>query len=121
MNKDDGVALEYRFRMVAAEVNPPAEALVYLLNMAATGPRRQRQKIMVADVSAAYFFAITTEIHVQLLEEDAETAEDGDPLCGRLNLNMHGTRDAAKNWMKEIEKLLKSFGSCDSFPILACI
>ena len=55
---------------------------------------------MYADVSRAYFYARAIRpVYVQLTEEDRAEGDEG--LCGRLNVSMYGTRDAALNWATE--------------------
>ena len=62
--------------------------------MAASGNRGE--KIMVNDVSRAYFSApARRQVFVELCEEDAVAGED---MIGELNYSMYGTRDAAQNW-----------------------
>ena len=51
-------------------------------------------KLLVVDVSRAYFYAPARRpVYVSLPDEDFEPA-----LCGRLNVSMYGTQDAAENW-----------------------
>ena len=65
--------------------------------------------MMYADVSRAYFHAESSrEVYVKLPEEDWEA---GDELrCGKLNVSMYGTRDAALNWAEEYAGELKKAG-----------
>ena len=53
--------------------------------------------LMHNDVSRAYFHAKATRaVYVDIVEEDQEGADEWK--CGKLNLSMYGTRDAASNW-----------------------
>eukprot|EP00400_MALV-I_sp_L67-5_P000077 gene77-1189_t len=78
--------------------------------MAASGRNAKKKRIMVMDVARAYFFAkATRELYVEL--PDGDPASTGDlPMCGRLNLSMYGTRDAARNWTDEYHSTLTSLG-----------
>ena len=61
------------------------------------GAGRHTKCLMVNDVKRAYFHAeCTRDVYVQLPEEDVGAGEEG--LCGKLQLSMYGTRDAARNW-----------------------
>ena len=108
VNKGSEEVPNYRSRLVAAEIavgarpdlfagTPPAEAMRYLLSMAATGRNAKKKRIMVMDVARAYFFAkATRELYVELPSEDPACGGEV-PMCGRLNLSVYGTRDAARN------------------------
>ena len=52
-------------------------------------------KLMVCDVSWAYFPAIC-QVCVTIVDDDFWP--DGEGKCGRLNASMYGTRDAILNW-----------------------
>ena len=54
----------------------------------------QKPKLLFIDVSRAYFYAPARRpVYVALPQEDFEEG-----MCGRLNVSMYGTRDAAANW-----------------------
>jgi len=122
VNKGDDLNPVYRSRLVAKEfktninlewyaATPPLETLRTLISLAATescsdeGPN----KIMVNDISRAYFYAPSTSpTFVEICEEDYE---DGDEhLCGELQVSMYGTRSAACNWQRCYSDLLVSAG-----------
>ena len=53
-----------------------------------------KNKLLCVDVSCAYFYAPSRRpVYVKLPEEDDEPG-----MCGRLNVSMYGTQDAAANW-----------------------
>ena len=112
INKADAKNPNYRSRLVAKEIKraasdemlaatPPLEAKKCLFSMAMNNFARGRgdfhgktQKLPFIDVSRAYFYAPSRRpVCVQLLDED-----DTPGMCGRLNVSMYGTRDAASNW-----------------------
>ena len=82
-----------------------------MISIAATGLSRKgrKRKIMVNDVSRAYFYAPNQEtMFVDICEEDKE---DGDEeMCGELLVSMYGTRPAATNWQKCYTELLVNNG-----------
>ena len=52
---------------------------------------------MFADVSRAHFYAkCRRDVFVQIADEDWQPGDEH--RCGKLNLSMYGTRDAAQNW-----------------------
>ena len=58
------------------------------------------------DVVRAYFHARARgKVYVELPEEDWEEG-----MCGRLELSMYGTRDAAQNWEEERAEMLIGLG-----------
>ena len=60
------------------------------------------QKLLFIDVSRAYFYAPSRrQVFVKLPDEDAEPG-----MCGRLNVSMYGTRDAAANWEEKYSQHL---------------
>ena len=97
---------EIRSRLVAKEIKrsekpelfagtPPLESLKLLLSVAASSGSAGTC-IMHNDVSRAYFHApAVREVFVELVSEDCEKGDEG--MCGKLNLSMYGTRDAASN------------------------
>ena len=114
INKGDRLNPEYRSRLVAKEIKrdnredmfaatPPLEAKKALFSLAATeeyGRMRHRskmrgpKKLLFIDVKRAYFHApVTRDVYVQLPDEDGGAGQ-----CGKLNMSMYGTRDAASNW-----------------------
>ena len=117
INKGDSTHPNYRSRLVAKEfktdekpewyaATPPSECLKILLSKAAANRNR---KIAYADVSRAYFYAKASRaVYVELPDEDKQEGDEG--ICGRLNVSMYGTRDAALNWSEEYAETLKVAG-----------
>ena len=118
INKGDRKNINYRSRLVAKEfkdgdkpewyaATPPGECLKLLLNKMAA--KKGQVKLVYADVSRAYFYAKASRpVYVELPEEDKDD-NDG-AVCGRLNVSMYGTRDAARNWAEEYAQTLRSAG-----------
>eukprot|EP00973_Karenia_brevis_P039952 5514950-Karenia_brevis.AAC.1 len=110
VNKQDTLNPKYRSRLVAKEfktyndpdlfaATPPIEVLRMIISIAATRNQRGKihRKIMVNDVSRAYFYAKSdAPTFVKLCEED--TGEGEQDMCGELRVSMYGTRKAAQNW-----------------------
>ena len=125
INKGDAKNPLYRSRMVGKEfktyedpalyaATPPSEGLRYLLSYAVTNKMKHR-KIMVNDVSRAFFNAPATRlIYIELPKED----DNGDNMVGRLRMSLYGTRDAALNWQEEVSRHLAalSFRKGRGFP-----
>ncbi len=120
-NKGDEANPAYRSRLVAKEIKvddrpelfaatPPTESLRLLVSIAASmDSGKTKKKIMVNDVSRAYFHAAAQrEVDVEIPKED-DRRQNGKK-CGRLNLSMYGTRDAAQNWQQRYSTHLKSVG-----------
>jgi hypothetical protein len=122
VNKGDDKNPIYRSRLVAKDfknsinlewyaATPPLETLRTIISLAATkeytteGPN----KLMVNDISRAYFYAPSTSpTFVDICDEDWT---DGDEeRCGELLVSMYGTRSAAKNWQNCYSGLLLSAG-----------
>ena len=79
----------------------PLEALKIILSM--TSCCNNGEVVMINDISRACFHAkAKREVCVQLPNED--TAPSKDPMCGKFNYSMYGTRDAAHNWHEEYSK-----------------
>ena len=122
VNKGDDLSPIYRSRLVAKEfktninldwyaATPPLETLRSLVSFAATTSfsSEGQNKIMVNDISRAYFYApCTTPTFVEICEEDYE--EGDELLCGELKVSMYGTRSAACNWQRCYSDLLLSAG-----------
>lgn len=118
INKGDTESPNYRSRVVAREINtykrhdlfaatPPLEALKIILSIAASG--NKGEIVMINDVSRAYFHApAKRKVYVQLPKEDQLPGEEH--LCGRLNISMYGTRDAAQNWFDQYSQQLVNIG-----------
>ena len=114
VNKGDDENPNYRSRLVAKEINtganddlfaatPPIDALKILLRIAAY--RRHNTNIFFADAKRAYFNAkATRDIYIQLPPEDPKFGCQN--VCGKLELSMYGTRDAAQNWERELSSKL---------------
>ena len=121
INKGDEINPNYRSRLVAREINtkanpdmfaatPPTEALKLMIAIAATKDSKgRRRRLMVNDVSRAYFYAkAIRKVYVEIAEEDREPGE-GD-MVGELLHSMYGTRDAAQNWQEEFSNMLEGIG-----------
>ena len=126
IHKGDDNNRRYRSRYVAKEfrrggstttaevfaATPPLEALRILLSMAATRPaghaNKEMHKVMVMDVSRAYFYA--PAIRPLYVELPAEEGVDTSMFCAKLKYSLPGTRDAAHNWAKAYGSHLKSLG-----------
>ena len=117
INKGDSQNPNYRSRLVAMEfkkderpewyaATPPSECLKIILSLMA-GDRKK--KMLYADVSRAYFYARAARpVYVKLPDEDQGPGDDN--MCGKLNVSMYGTRDAALNWALEYGETLKAAG-----------
>ena len=78
---------------------PPLELLRVLVSLEASrkGKGGGRWKLVVSDVSRAYFYAPSLKpTFVEICPEDLEPGEEH--RCGELNVSMCGTRPAAGNW-----------------------
>ena len=119
-NKGDQGSPNYRSRWVGKEYNngpgedlfaatPPIEALRMLVSMlAATGGRMSRKRMLVCDVSRAFFYApVEKRLFVELPEEDKTEGADE---VAELHYSLYGTRDAAANWHKAYSEHLVSIG-----------
>ena len=118
INKGDERVHNYRARLVGKEIKldkredlfaatPPLESLRFLLSDAVTGWNRKR--IMFIDVSRAYFYAkARRDVCVEIPQEDWEAGDEWN--CGKLNLSMYGTRDAAQNWEQCYQDAFKEMG-----------
>lgn len=107
----------YRSRLVVKEINahkrddlfagtPPLEASTLWLSMTASS--NIGEVLLVNDVGRAFFHArARREVFVQIVDEE----EPGDEnMCGKLNLSMYGTRDAAHIWASEYAGMLICIG-----------
>ena len=121
INKGDDQNPDYRSRLVAKEINtghnddlfaatPPIEALKILFKIAAYRRSKSNSiKVLFADAKRAYFNATATRyVFVQLPPEEPKDGEQN--ICGKLQLSMYGTRDAAQNWERECASKLLSWG-----------
>eukprot|EP00973_Karenia_brevis_P046223 6408888-Karenia_brevis.AAC.1 len=123
VNKQDDVNPKYRSRLVAKQfktsndpdlyaATPPLEALKIIISIAATRDKENKRinkKIMVNDVSRAYFYARSdSPTFVEICDEDWEPGDEN--RCGELNVSMYGTRQAAQNWQKCVSKALLKNG-----------
>ena len=107
INKGDEDSPELRSRLVGQEFNrsrddlmfaatPPLELKKALFSLAVTGTKDSKKplKLLFIDVRRAYFYAKARRpVYVKLPPEDHEEGK-----CGRLNVSLYGTRDAASNW-----------------------
>ena len=119
VNKGGDESPKYRSRLVARELNthdetglfaatPPLGAKKVLFSMAMTNETQEEgaKKLAFLDVRRAYFYAPATRpVFIKLPEEDAEPG-----MCGKLQMSMCGTRDAAKNWEAEYQKTMAELG-----------
>ena len=48
------------------------------------------------------------EVYIEIPVEDRDAGDEG--TAGKLNLSLHGTRDAALNWTKEYTRALEEIG-----------
>eukprot|EP00973_Karenia_brevis_P093559 12417904-Karenia_brevis.AAC.1 len=122
VNKQDNEHPRYRSRLVAKEfktqndptlfaATPPLEVLKIIISLAATRNDRGNihRKIMINDVSRAYFYAVSeTPTYVKLCSEDQDEGDQG--MCGELRVSMYGTRKAAQNWQKCVHGSLSKLG-----------
>eukprot|EP00973_Karenia_brevis_P081866 11349902-Karenia_brevis.AAC.1 len=120
INKQDAKNPLYRSRLVAKQfrtnndpdlfaATPPLEAMKIIISTAATIGEGETRKIMVNDVSRAYFYARSeSPTFVRICSEDWE---DGDEhKCGELQVSMYGTRQAAQNWQNRVNEVLEKHG-----------
>jgi len=123
INKGDKTNPDYRSRLVAKEIKrdsrtdlfaatPPLEAKKMLFSLAVTdgyGYNKDKSKGMkldFIDVRRAYFHAkCRRDVYVELPEEDAEEG-----MCGKANMSIYGTRDAAQNWEEEYSDFMIGVG-----------
>ena len=70
---------------------------------------RGKMRLIHVDVRRAYFHAPSRrDTFITIPVEDQEY---GDHLrCGRLNVSMYGTRDAARNWEEHYDRILREAG-----------
>ena len=122
VNKGDDKNPIYRSRLVAKDfktsinlewyaATPPLETLRALISMGATNVFSEEgpNKIMVNDISRAYFYAPSTSpTFVEICAEDWNDEDEG--LCGELLVSMYGTRSAARNWQQCYSELLLEAG-----------
>ena len=133
VNKGDTENPNYRSRLVAREIRKPWEDTIFaptlpleslrtVLSMAATdlegetphvrsAEAEDRTKIMVLDISRAYFNAKRDPdedpTYVELPDEDPLKAQG---MCGRLRVHMYGTRAAADGWHSEYSSTMEAMG-----------
>ena len=125
IDKGDPACPDYKSRLVAKEINrqesedmfaaaPPLEAKKALFSLAVsenTIKKRGVAKIMFIDVKRAYFHAKARRpVYIQLPPERARPG-----MCGRLNVSLYGTRDAAQNWEHEYREFLTALGATPGF------
>lgn len=93
---------------------PPLECLRMLVPsamhlLAGEAGTKKTMKIMVCDVSRVYCYAPAIRpVYVKMVDEDFE--EGGENRCGKLNVSMYGTRDAAFNLHLHCNSQLGSIG-----------
>ena len=100
---------------------PPLEALKRLVSDAATvdsmarNSSKEEKAVMVNDVARAFFEAhLSREVAVELPVEDG--GGPGSEMVGLLQKSLHGTRDAAANFQREVKKFMREQG----FVVGAC-
>ena len=113
----------YRSRWVAKQfknsdgeewfaATPPLEALRAVISKAVShraGEQRGKRCLMLNDVSRAFFYApVQHEIYVELCPEALRQGETG--ICGKLKMSMYGTKAAAQNWQRRVQKVMKEMG-----------
>ena len=81
-----------------------------MIAIAATkNAKGQQRRLMVNDVSRAYFYATAIrKVYVEIAEEDREPGDEH--MVGELQYSTYGTRDAAQNWQEEFSSMLESVG-----------
>ena len=87
---------------------PPLEAKKVLFSIAVSGRARSGEvrKLSFADVKKAYLHApVRGDKYVQLPAEDA-----AEGMCGKLNVSLYGTRDAARNWEEKYVEVMSELG-----------
>ena len=62
------------------------------------------------DVSRAFFCALVKPQHQIYVELSDEFGEDGSQMCGRLRMSMYGTKAAAQNWQREVQRVMGVLG-----------
>eukprot|EP00973_Karenia_brevis_P084664 11748684-Karenia_brevis.AAC.1 len=119
VNKGDCDSPDYRSRLVGREIKkdnrmdlfaatPPLESLRYIVSRCARN-RHRGFKIMTNDVKRAYFYAAATrEIYIEIPAEDWEPGDEAK--VAKLKLSFYGTRDAAQNWGREVDKFFVGIG-----------
>eukprot|EP00973_Karenia_brevis_P042751 5916416-Karenia_brevis.AAC.1 len=132
VNKQDNENPLYRSRLVAKQfktgndpelfaATPPLETMKLIISIAATRNHEGRidKKIMINDVSRAYFYAPSEKpTFVEICAEDFEPGDEDK--CGELQVSMYGTRQAAQNWQSCIINLMEKngFTSARSSPCM---
>ena len=91
---------------------PPLECKKMIFSMAVTQGvgwveiKEEGMKVDLIDVRRAYFHApARRDVYIELPAEDQEEG-----MCGKLNMSMYGTRDAAQNWEHMYTEWLESSG-----------
>ena len=65
--------------------------------------------LLIVDVWRAYFYApAKRRVYIELPEEDYQHGDE--EKCGKLNVSLYGTRDAASNWEAELGGFLEGIG-----------
>ena len=92
---------------------PLLEFIKYLISRCASRQRRAKpSRLMIQDISKAYFFApATRDIFIELPPEEAEPG-----MVGKLEKSIYGTRDAALNWADTKVFLAKGYKKGLSSP-----
>lgn len=120
INKGDKEHPDYRSRLVAQDVNtegmegifaamPPLEAKKMLFSMATSSIHQSGKpyKLGFIDIKKAYLYAkVRRDTYVRLPQECNIPG-----MCGKLQVSLYGTRDAARNWEEEYTSTLEGWGS----------
>ena len=76
---------------------------------ASSQARKNPSRITSIDGRRAYFYAKATRpVHIEFPIEYFDPSDEGK--VARLNLSLHGTRDASPNWAKEYMTFLEECG-----------
>ena len=117
INKGDDSHPNYRSRLVAKEfrtdlrpelyaASRPSECLRMPISKMAS---KEGMRMMYADVSRAYFYALAVRpVYVELPKDDKKPGDQN--RSGTLVGSMYGTRDAAVNWSDEYTETLAKDG-----------
>ena len=125
MNKQTEIDPKCRSRLIIQEFENESKPELYAIifpfecqimirstvvnHMAEQQDNTSPMTIMMNDVGRAYFYVFAVRpIYVQFVDEDRQPNDED--ICGRLNVSMHGTRDAALNWHEHCRDHLMSLG-----------
>ena len=133
INKGDGTNPNIRCHLVGRELKldngldifaatPPLESLKVICSICASNQNRKGPcRILTVDVPRAYFYAkVMRLVYMEFLREDLVHGVKLN--AARLNLHLHGTRDARQNWAAKYSGYLSEVGGATpcSFKHAAC-